>query len=383
MSRQKKQLYIDATPLMGDNPSGIGKVLLSHIIELTQDNDFMKRYDVTLFVSLGKSHTLKKWHFRDNIRVREIPLPLRAINLLVKLRIMPPIDAYLGRGIYIFGNYRRLPLLSSRSITFVYDAVYDKFPETVQPKNLAYLQKVIPYAFRYSDTILTLTAESERELATIFPDYAFKIRVVPCGIDARLYVQRDRSQIDTTLKKVGVRKNNFVLYVGNIEPRKNINYLLDVYLELIRQKCISPLIALVLVGGDGWNNEPLLKRIEELTTQNVKIIRPSHRLTDQEIADLYAATTLTCLFSIHEGFGITPLEALAAGSRVAVSDIPVLREVNGDAVTYVTLGDQEKAAQQVAVALNQKRNNRAIASTLETYTCHNAAKELTKYIDEL
>ena len=383
MSRQKKQLYIDATPLMGDNPSGIGKVLLSHIIELTQDNDFMDRYDVTLFVSLGKTHTLKKWQFRDNIRTQEIPLPLRAINLLVKLKIMPPIDLYLGRGIYLFGNYRRLPLAGSKSITFVYDAVYDKFPETVQPKNLSYLQKVIPYAFRKSDTVLTLTAESERELAAIFPSYASRIRVVPCGIDRRRYMQRSQSQVDTTLKKVGVRKNNFLLYVGNIEPRKNINYLLDVYLELIRQKSISASTALVLVGGDGWNNEPLLKRIEELTAQNVKIVRPRNRLTDQEIADLYATTSLTCLFSIHEGFGITPLEALAAGSRVVVSDIPVLREVNGDAVTYVTLDNPVKAAQQIATALNQKPNNRAIESTLDTYTWHNAAKELTRYIDEL
>lgn len=383
MSRRSKRLFIDATPLIGNNPSGIGKLLLSHIAALAKDDKFMESYDVVLFVTLGKVSRLQRYDFDKRMVIRELPLPLKIINLLMRLRLMPPIDLYLGTGTYLFGNYRRLPLMKSTSLTFVHDAVYAIFPETVEPKNLAHLKQIVPDAFRKSDTVLTLTAESKRELAALYPEYASKLRVVPCGIDRGEYRRRKNTEIDSTLQEVGVKAGAFLLFVGNIEPRKNIHYLLDVYVEMIKNGSVAPAMSLVLVGGDGWNNQPLVDRIRELSAEGYDIIRPPTRLSDDAISDLYAASAMTCLFSIHEGFGMTPIEAMSVGGKATVSDIEVLREVNGGAVSYVPLDNQVSAAKITAAAIKSPRNEQAVNDVLATYTWERASTLLTKYISEV
>jgi hypothetical protein len=131
MKVNKKNLFIEANPLLDKNPSGIAKLLFSLIDALCDNKEFQSQFKIILVVPMGKKHLLNKWNLSKNISIRTLPLPLRAINLLDKLNILPPIDLYLGSGVYLFPNYRQLPLVRSSSMTYVHDVAYKVHPDTV------------------------------------------------------------------------------------------------------------------------------------------------------------------------------------------------------------------------------------------------------------
>lgn len=381
MKRSKERLFIEAFPLLGDAPSGIGKLLYSMIEALLRNKGFTDRYDITLVVSLRKKHQLDKWNFGSSVKVTELPLPLKVINVLDRLHLMLPIDLWCGKGVYLFPNYRRLPLVSSRSLTYIHDVSYLLFPETIQKRNLSFLRKAVPRAVKKSDRILTLSGQSADELRTAFPAYSKKVTIVPAGVDTAMYAVKPGEDMQDSVERLGLKKKRYVLFVGNIEPRKNIQYLIDIYVELRKRPQYSDL-ALLLVGGDGWRNESLMARIEALNAGGYTIIRPSSRVPDEELPILYKKSLVTALMAIHEGFGMTPLEALSASANVVVSDIPVLHEVGGGAVSYAPLNDAKKAAEVFEQAAQKKPDGKAVAKQLSMFTWGNAADMLTRVINE-
>lgn len=381
MKKSKEQLYIEAFPLLGDAPSGIGKLLYNMIEALLRNKQFTDRYEVTLIVSLRKKHQLDKWHFDDRVRVMELPLPLKIINALDRFHMMVPIDLICGRGTYVFPNYRRLPLMFSRSLTYIHDISYLLFPETIQKRNLSFLRRAVPRAVKKSDRIVTLSEQSVHELQVAFPAEKEKIVIVPAGVDRVTYAMKPKKDAHDVLRRLKVQKKKYVLFVGNIEPRKNINYLIDIYVALRKEPQYSDL-ALLLVGGDGWRNESLMARIESLNAQGYTIIRPAVRVPDEDLPVLYKESFVTTLMAIHEGFGMTPLEALSASASVVVSDIPVLHEVGGEAVSYAPLNSAEKAAEVFIKSSKKEPNNKAVANQLEMFTWAHAAESLILAINE-
>jgi glycosyltransferase involved in cell wall biosynthesis len=381
MKKGKEQLYVEAFPLLGDAPSGIGKLLYSMIEALLRNKQFTDRYEMTLVVSLRKKHQLDKWHFDDRVRVIELPLPLKIINALDRFHMMIPIDLVCGRGVYLFPNYRRLPLIFSRSLTYVHDVSYLLFPETIQKRNLSFLRQAVPRAIKKSDRIVTLSEQSAHELQAAFPAEKEKIVIVPAGVDRATYAMKHKEGARDVLRGLGVQKKKYILFVGNIEPRKNIGYLLDIYVAL-RKKPQYHDLALLLVGGDGWRNEPLMAKIESLNMQGYTIIRPAMRVPDEDLPVLYKESFVTALMAIHEGFGMTPLEALAVSASVVVSDIPVLHEVGGEAVSYAPLNSAEKAAEIFVKASKKEPNSKVVADQLGTFTWDNAAGSLILAINE-
>lgn len=383
MTTNKQRLYIEAFPLLGDNPSGIGKLLYSLIAALLRDADFTSRYDLVLIVSMRKKHHLDKWNFGSGVTVKTIPLPLRVIYLLDRLGLMFPIDLICGRGIYLFPNYRRLPLIWSRSLTYIHDMSYVLFPDTVQERNLSFLRTVVPRNVRKSDRILTLSQQSYGELQREFPRYKDKITIIPAGVDAAMYACKDSAKgIKSILAENGVVSKKYLLFVGNFEPRKNIGYLLDVYVELRKDPAYSDL-SLLLIGGDGWRSEETAQRIAVLNEQGYSIIRPTSRVPDAQLPALYHESLAAMLLSVYEGFGMTPLEALSADARVIVSDIPVLHEVGGDAVYYVPLGDASAAANVVKDVVNRNIDHSVTTKQLRMFTWEKSAATLVHTLDEV
>lgn len=381
MKRSKERLFIEAFPLLGNAPSGIGKLLYSMIEALLRNKEFTDRYDITLVVSLRKKRQLDKWHFGNAVRVVELPLPLKVINVLDRLHLMPAIDLWCGKGVYLFPNYRRLPLAVSRSLTYIHDVSYLLFPETIQKRNLAFLQKAVPRAVKKSDRILTLSEQSAGELRAAFPTDSQKVTIVPAGVDKVMYSVKPGKDAKNALRRLGLEKKKYVLFVGNIEPRKNIQYLIDIYVELRKNPQYNDL-ALLLVGGDGWRNELLMDRIETLNAEGYTIVRPSSRVPDEELPILYKESWVTALMAVHEGFGMTPLEALAASANVVVSDIPVLHEVGGNAVSYAPLSDARKAAEVFEKAAQKKPDSEAVIKQLDAFTWDRAAEALIRAITE-
>ena len=136
----------------------------------------------------------------------------------------------------------------------------------------------------------------------------------------------------------------YLLHVGSCVPRKRVDVLLDVFARVWRQ---MPELRLVHVGGPFADEHE--RQIDELGIRDVT--KSLIGLTRDQIAEIYSNASLVLLPSDSEGFGLPLIEALACGVRVVASDIPVLREVGGDAVTYCRAGDSDAWAATVLEAL--------------------------------
>ena len=330
------RIVIEADSIAADKMSGIGHATLE-IIKFLSKVDKSEDIRTTIVVPFAKKNWVINKYGLTNIKVRTLPPAYRYVNYaLTRTGIPAFMDLVYGKGIYIFPNYKNWPLLYSKSLTFIDDLAFKLYPETINPKNLTYLESNIERWLKRTDKILTISHSSEKDIKNFFPQYADKINIVHLGVNDKVYFKRDLKSTNAVLKRYNL-PNKFILYVGNIEPRKNILTLLEAY----KKYCDAnehPL-PLLLVGGDGWNNDGIKQRINNLTKEGYKISVPKQYIEDEDMPFIYSAAALLTHLAVHEGFGLTVTEALSTKTPVLLSDIDVLREVAGDAGVYVKPDD--------------------------------------------
>jgi len=190
---------------------------------------------------------------------------------------------------------------------------------------------------RPRDRDLERRSEEIVEYFGVRPD---RVRVIPLGVDAKLFVPGPPEATRSTIARLGLREGYF-LFVGTLQPRKNIQGLLAAYASLPEH--VRRDRQLVIAGRVGWDADELR---DELLRQ-----RAAGRCIWLEYADardlpaLYAHAQALVLPSLAEGFGLPVIEALATGIPVIASDLPALRETGGAFATYVRAGDTAALAE--------------------------------------
>lgn len=321
-----KTIYIDALALVPERKSGVGLTLEQTLKQLAS-----RPLDIRLVVPLGKAKYLRGY-LGPNVKTKTIYLPARLMEALLRFRLFPPADWLLGRGVYIFPNYRNWPLWRSRSLTYIYDVGFIKFPETVKPKNQKYLSRYINRWVSRTDKIITITNQVRDEIEKELDQPYTKIAVVYCGIDPSVFYKRKTSEIETAKRKYGVKFKDYLLFVGNIEPRKNLVGLLEAYEQL--PPATQEKYGLVIAGADGWLDEEFNTRLKLMQEAGRQVLKISEYVETEDLPALYSGAKLLVHPAIYEGFGITPLEAMACGTPVVVSSIPAIKEVVQGAAFY-------------------------------------------------
>ncbi len=149
----------------------------------------------------------------------------------------------------------------------------------------------------------------------------------------------------------------YVLHVGTIEPRKNLAVLLDAWRRLLERGAEPP--PLVLCGRFGWKTQELEGEISAATDEGW--LHHFGYLAEEEVAALYRHALVVVLPSIYEGFGLPAVEAMSVGAPLVASDIPVLREVGGDAAVYVPPREPEAWADALADLLADEARRAELA----------------------
>ena len=328
---RKTRFFVDAAPLVDSHLSGVGHATYHVVEELSRDSEFTEKHRIILIVAFGTKARLARWNFNAAVVPRSIPLPGRVLNYFLKNNALPWLDLFLGSGVYLFPNFRNWPLLFSRSFTYIHDVAFTLYPETVEPRNLAYLRKNVAKWVRRTTKVVTVSNTSKKEIAEAFGIDPAKIVVAPNGVDRTRYRRSAAAQVEATKRNLGIA-GEYIIYVGNIEPRKNLIRLIDAYKSL--PKSLTDKYQLVMVGSGGWLNEKILDAIGHALYEGYRIVRPLRFVEDAEIVDLYSGARCAVLPSFHEGFGMPVLEALACGTRVVASDLGSIHEAGGDVVTY-------------------------------------------------
>ncbi|MBO9335117.1 MAG: glycosyltransferase family 4 protein [Roseiflexus sp.] len=268
-----------------------------------------------------------------NFRVKSSCLP--TINPRVRIpweQLLAPLLLRLeGANVY-HGVLNVVPLACPiPSVVTIHDLSAFLFPQTFRRVNRAYTQWAIRVAARRARYLLAVSEFTRREIVRWLHVPPDRVVVTPNAADAR-FAPPDPVQLEAFRRRTGL-PDRFILFLGTLEPRKNLPLLLEAYARIARH-VDAPLI---IGGAKGWLYEPILKRAEQLDLGDR--LRFVGYIDQDDQALWYAAATMFVFPSLYEGFGMPPLEAMACGTPVIVSNSSSLPEVVG-----ATPGSPDQAA---------------------------------------
>lgn len=270
--------------------------------------------------------------------------------------VMPWAVATAGVDLYHAPHYVVPPLTPRRFVVTIHDCIHLRFPQ--------YLPN--PGAFYYARTMMTLAARRSRRVLTVseaskddilyylgIPDD--KVEVIYNALDPRLAGEPTPEDVVHVRERFQLT-NPFVLYTGNIKPHKNVDRLIDAF-AVLRQKRSDDVKLLII--GDEASKYPNLRRLvhRHQLHQHVRFLG---FVPDATLAVLYRLASVFVFPSLYEGFGLPPLEAMAAGTPVVTSNISSLPEVVGDAALLIDPMD----AGAIADAIDRILNDPALRAEL-------------------
>jgi glycosyltransferase involved in cell wall biosynthesis len=192
-------------------------------------------------------------------------------------------------------------------------------------KSQLFVRPIIPVAARHAAAIITVSQHAKCEIVNglqIAPD---KVHVIHEAAAPQYHTITDSAELNRVRQRYHLHKP-FVLYVGTIEPRKNLTRLVTAFAQARRQQ---PDLELILVGQLGWKYASLLKAIEDLKLGHA--VRRLGYVPDEDLPALYTLARLLAFPSLYEGFGLPVVEAMACGTPVLTSNGSSLAEIAANA----------------------------------------------------
>ncbi len=220
------------------------------------------------------------------------------------------------------------------------DGIFDKFQNS-------YYKNFVPYVAKKADKIITVSNNAAMDISKLLHIPEEKIRVIYNGVDERFSSERSAEREDNLKKRFGL--SDYILFLGVLEPRKNVARLIRAYSHL------SPELnhyKLVIAGGHGWLYDDIYSLVKELSLQKRVIF--TGRVSDEELPDLYRGASLFVYPSLLEGFGIPPLEAMACGIPVIASNTSSFPEVLSDSARLINPLKEEEITSAMTEILTDK-----------------------------
>lgn len=230
-----------------------------------------------------------------------------------------------------FGNFKK--------VVTIHDIIPLKFPENFSASSRFYFTKLMPWSYKFADYIITISESAKRDLIDVLKLDPEKIRVIYEAAGDEFQVITDADKIGQVKKKYGI-DGEYILNVGTLEPRKNLEFLVEVFKEILKfGNSEIDNLKLVIVGKKGWRYENLFRGIENLGIKD-KVIFTDY-VDEQDLLYLYNGAKLFVFPSIYEGFGLPILEAMKCGVPVISSNSSSLPEVVGSAGTLIDPKNKE------------------------------------------
>jgi glycosyltransferase involved in cell wall biosynthesis len=314
------KIGIDAYPLYAEQNTGIGIVILTVLEHLSKSDKVNEYFLYTPSVRhLDQAKEILKNRNFTIIEVKGIfpntrRLWLQSPQLISRMK-RDQISLFWGGGEYV-------PVRAPRSITVIttiHDVVFKLFPETVSFTNMIFYRILLPLCLNRSQRCLTVSQTSKKEIAELLHFDKRRIDVIYNSIDC------DKFKSGKSPKK------KHLLFIGTIQPRKNLLNVLKAY-ALIASRVSTPL---VIVSTSGWKQSEIKTYYESLPPRIQKKIIFKGYLDEKELVSCYQEAVALVAPSFHEGFGLCVGEAMAAGSAVITSKRGAIAEVFKNIPVYV------------------------------------------------
>ncbi len=242
-------------------------------------------------------------------------------------------------------------------VATIHDVVFRVRPDLVRPALADYLDRWAGFAAHTADQVITCSHHSCREISRVYGISPQRITVINEAPGPQ-FRPADRSHAASRVHDRLGLDAGYVLYVGALEPKKNIDGLLDAFAQLLRNGRVPPGMTLALVGGEGGMPYDVDQAVRLRSLG--ESVRALGYVADEELPFLYRAAGVFVYPSFYEGFGLPPLEAMACGTPTVVSNATSLPEVVGDGAL---LADPEHPS-EIAGAMEKVLLDPAFASAL-------------------
>lgn len=384
------RIAIDLTSL-ADNFSGIERYAMCIAEELIEMDQKQEHTYILLF-KRNIHPEFEKYVKQGNVEMRVY----KGQNKLLFAQLLLPVHLYAVRAeVYLFLAFQSPVLFRRRGI---YNTVHDltcwDCPQTMKKHMEWYFKMAIRNALLVSRGVIVISEFTRQRVLEKFHYDRDKMTVAYCGISDVFmdYVRAQPSAEDDEAQEKECRlkeracqvrsryhlPEQYLLCLATLEPRKNLPFLVEAYMELLEEGSVG--IPLVLAGRKGWKMDEFLN---QLKTEHRRKIIVTGFIEDEDLPYVYHMADCFIFPSIYEGFGMPPLEAMAVGTMTISSDAASLPEVLGGAAVYFHLGDKEGLKERIRQGIRQQDGGIAveeIQSRVERFQWKHAAQRVAERI---
>lgn len=251
-----------------------------------------------------------------------------------------------------FFNYTIPAGTAGKKLTIIHDVAFLAHPETVTKRTYRWLSRNIRSYCSRAEEILTVSEFSRQEIHRYLGIPLEKNQVVYNGVDTEQYhPDYSEEQIRASMAKYHVN-GHYILYMGTLEPRKNIETLIKAY-GILKETYAENIPKLVLAGKKGWLYDSIFQMVQDLGLEKQVIF--TGYVEAEDAAPLFCGAEMFVFPSLYEGFGIPPLEAMACGTPVITSDCSSLPEVVGSAGLMVPPMDAAALADKMELLITDHK----------------------------
>lgn len=324
---------IDIRMLARGNKSGIEEYtseLLEHMLPLDSDIRFKLFYN-----GLKKEPLDFKWLDLPNVELKEFRIPNRLLDGTFRFLDYPKVDRLLGGVDKFFSPHIFLSSVEKKceKIVTFHDLSFEKYPEFYSSqKNFWHFSMNPRRQAEQADKIIAVSASTKQDLVEIYGIAPDKIKVIYSGLSMKVKKEVLPQEKIYVKKKYGL-PDNYILYLGTLEPRKNIVSLLKAFDRLKQEDAFKNSdLKLVIAGAKGWLYNEIFTTAQAYSSRGDIVF--TGFVEDRYKPALYRGAKLFVYPSFYEGFGFPPLEAMAKGTPVVTSNISSIPEaVENAAIT--------------------------------------------------
>lgn len=383
------KIAFDARVLMDKHYSGVSHYsakLLTAILKLDKKNNYSLFYN-----SYKKNNINLEVFLSPNSSFKALSYPNKIFNyFLQKILHFPKLDKVSGEVDVFFAPHLNFISLSKQAkfIITVHDLSFLRYPEFFsRRKNFWHKALHIKKLLQRADIIVAVSQNTKHDIVELLGIDEGKIRVIYSGNNYELEAEKNNIPVLNTaniLEKFSL-KPGYILFIGNIEPRKNIINLIKAYNKLRDERSDLAHLKLVLAGRPGWKYKKIYKcREESRYALDIKFLG---YVTDTEKNELYKNASVFAYPSFYEGFGFPPLEAMSYSLPVVSSSVSSLPEVLGKAAILVNPFKIEEIKEALIMSLvNQELRESLITkgrTQVKLFTWENTAREYIELFESL
>lgn len=272
------------------------------------------------------------------------------------------------------------------TVVSIMDLSYLYFPEMFNKSDLLQLRSWTKYSIKKAAKVLTISNSSGDDIIKEYKIPRDRVVVTHLGIKETVTLTPHIYSMNELKAKYGL-SDSYILFVGTLQPRKNIKRLIEAVGKVINSKVESHKVKdlqLVIIGRKGWLYEEILEAPKELGIENsVKFLE---NVEDDELPFFYKHALCFVLPSLYEGFGLPVLEAMKQGCPVITSNISSMPEAGGDAALYVDPEDIDDIAKKITQLINSDKLRKELIEKgkvqVKKFSWEKTAKETLEVLEQ-